>query len=127
MEEAFTWQQKKKKNPRLDSDLEKPEAALHAECSVVRSLHQLVRAHAYTHAATAAQHKPAARTDLLPPPPQTCSRGSGRVCFWWREPPAEELQSYRADKQKESCSNKAERQTPGREEEACFPLTYCLG
>lgn len=44
MEEAFTWQQK---TPGF-SGLEKPKAALHAECSVVRSLHQLVHAHTHT-------------------------------------------------------------------------------
>lgn len=40
MEETFTLAaKKKKKKDQLDSGLEKPEARLHAECSVVRSLH----------------------------------------------------------------------------------------
>lgn len=85
MEEAFTWQQK---TPGF-SGLEKPKAALHAECSVVRSLHQLVHAHTHTpphpHTHTrsrSAQHKPAAHAAVPPLSSHRLLPGLGKGVLW---------------------------------------------
>lgn len=131
MEETFTLAEKEKKNKKNQKRplrLRFGKARSHTACRVLCSQKSSVT-HTQPRADRAVlplPRTPAAPADPAPLPSGAAPRAREGFVLWEREsaklPPT--------DKQNKNCSDEAQRHTPGREEEeeeACFPLTYCLG